>query len=209
MDLMDAVKQLPAHQRPGAMAVLFALEHGGESSVTDLGLVTRLSRQQLRTIIHKLEPVGILTRNQPETNQNSTKISLTATRTSRKDQPQTNHKSTKKQPPYHPSEEAKKAAATWDEKRMLPKSDWTDYWKIFDEMHRIDKLQWNGPSGIWAIVEHATTVWETTHIQSPTKLRQKSRPYPELYTWEVIRNQIQAAESPDGAYKPRRPSLSQ
>ena len=207
MTFLEAVTQLPARQRPGAMAVIFMLEHGGEAAVSELEMATRLPRQQLRTILQKLEEAGILTRNQPDNNQKLTKISLTPTRSSRKNQPQTNHKLTKNQPTYNPSKEAKKAAEIWDKKRMLPKSDWMEYWKIFDDMQKLDGLQWNGEGGIWAIVEHATTAWESHHIQTPTKLRQKSRTYPELKTWEVIRNQMKR-ENAGGEYRPRRPSLS-
>ena len=72
MTFLEAVTQLPARQRPGAMAVIFMLEHGGEAAVSELEMATRLPRQQLRTILQKLEEAGILTRNQPDNNQKPT-----------------------------------------------------------------------------------------------------------------------------------------
>jgi|TARA_R110000796_G_C14278227_1_gene402263 hypothetical protein len=61
--------------------------------------------------------------------------------------------------------------------------------KTFDEMVRIDKLSWDD---IAAINSHALKNWVPNgFIKSPTKYRTRSRSYPEMWTWEVIKGDMQ------------------
>ena len=100
---------------------------------------------------------------------------------------------------YEASDDAKKAVALWHEHRPLNENHWPTYWKVLDDLHRLDKVPWNSSSGIIAIITHAVTVWGQQHIQSPSKLRLRSRSYPEKKTWEVIQGQLQEPSVPQHA----------
>lgn len=91
--------------------------------------------------------------------------------------------------PLVASPEAEICLKAWENHRPLPKgADRDSYLKVFDDLHGIDSLSW---SEIHAICSHAVTVWEPSMIQAPSKLRQPSKAYPELKTWQVIQGQIQ------------------
>ena len=89
---------------------------------------------------------------------------------------------------YKPTSEAIKCVAHWAKYRPLPEGVQEEvYQKIFDDMVRLDGVTWKQ---VGLIVKHAVEVWEPAYIQSPSKLRQKSRAYPELKTWQVIEQQL-------------------
>jgi hypothetical protein len=92
---------------------------------------------------------------------------------------------------YAPSDEALACVAEWTEVvASQPSIRQQKAWaKTFDEMVRIDKLTWDE---IAAINSHALRNW-VPHgfIKSPTKYRRRSRSYPEMWTWEVIREDMQ------------------
>ena len=103
--------------------------------------------------------------------------------------------------PYQASAEAQKALQSWAKHRPLPDGiDPDEYHKILDDMHRIDKVSWNSATGIYAICRWAVTEWQQAYIQSPGKLRERSKGYPEMKTWQVIQGQVQASlEAPPPA----------
>ena len=92
---------------------------------------------------------------------------------------------------YTPSDEALACVAEWtDVVASQPSIRQQKAWaKTFDEMVRIDKLTWDE---IATINSHALKNW-VPHgfIKSPTKYRRRSRSYPEMWTWEVIREEMQ------------------
>ena len=92
---------------------------------------------------------------------------------------------------YTPSEDALTCVASWVEvvKSKPSKQQQRAWAKTFDEMVRIDKLTWDE---IAAINSHALRNW-VPHgfIKSPTKYRTRSRSYPEMWTWEVIKGEMQ------------------
>jgi hypothetical protein len=91
------------------------------------------------------------------------------------------------------SEQAKAGIAAWAKHRPLPAGiDLDTYHRVLDDMHRLDHIPWDGETGIFAICRHAVTEWKAEHIQSPSKLRLKSKSYPELRNYQVIQNQIVA-----------------
>tara|TARA_R110000824_G_scaffold23097_3_gene83383 strand:- start:308 stop:1108 length:801 start_codon:yes stop_codon:yes gene_type:complete len=89
------------------------------------------------------------------------------------------------------SDEAISLTTEWvtaTNKKMTP--DREKVWaRTFDNMQRIDKLSWDD---IAAISNYALTDWlPPGYMLSPTKLRTRSRTYPELWNWEVIQGQMQ------------------
>lgn len=92
------------------------------------------------------------------------------------------------------SAEADKALAYWEKRRTLPADiPRGTYLQALDALHRLDKVPWettDGIPGVYAIVRWAVTEWKSGMIQSPSKLRQRSRAYPELKVHQVIANQI-------------------
>ena len=92
---------------------------------------------------------------------------------------------------YTPSEDALTCVASWVEvvKSKPSKQQQRAWAKTFDEMVRIDKLTWDE---IAAINSHALKNW-VPHgfIKSPTKYRTRSRSYPEMWCWEVIKGEMQ------------------
>ena len=97
---------------------------------------------------------------------------------------------------YAPSREAESCVAAWEKRRALPKPEnRADYCKTFDDMHGIDKLSWER---IQAICRHACEVWlPAGYIQSLSKLRRRSREYPDLWTWQVIEGQLHNGHASD------------
>ena len=92
---------------------------------------------------------------------------------------------------YTPSEEALRCVASWVEivKSKPSKQQQRAWAKTFDEMVRIDKLSWDD---IAKINHYALKNWvPRSFIKSPTKYRTRSRSYPEMWTWEVIREDMQ------------------
>ena len=92
---------------------------------------------------------------------------------------------------YTPSEEALRCVASWVEivKSKPSKQQQRAWAKTFDEMVRIDKLSWDD---IAKINHYALKNWvPRSFIKSPTKYRRRSRSYPEMWTWEVIREDMQ------------------
>lgn len=96
---------------------------------------------------------------------------------------------------YVASDLATRALTFWEEHRSLPaRGKREDYLKIFDDMHRLDKIPWNGETGIGAIINHALAVWTRGMIQSPAKLRRRSATNPDMTTWEIIQGQIEGQQ---------------
>ena len=92
---------------------------------------------------------------------------------------------------YTPSDGALVCVAEWMEVvKSKPSAHQQRAWaKTFDEMVRIDKLSWDD---IAAINSHALKHWVPNgFIKSPTKYRTRSRSYPEMWTWEVIKGEMQ------------------
>lgn len=93
--------------------------------------------------------------------------------------------------PFVATPESEHALSIWEEHRPLPHgADRLIYLKVMDELHRLDKVPWDGDKGIYEICRWAVTVWEKKHIQSPSKLRLASKTYPEMKQWQVIQGQI-------------------
>ena len=91
---------------------------------------------------------------------------------------------------YTPSVEALVCVAEWVEvvKSKPSKQQQRAWAKTFDEMVRIDKLSWDD---IAKINRYALKNWvPRSFIKSPTKYRTRSRSYPEMWTWEVIREEM-------------------
>ena len=92
---------------------------------------------------------------------------------------------------YTPSDGALVCVAEWVEVvKSKPSAHQQRAWaKTFDEMVRIDKLSWDD---IAAINSHALKNWVPNgFIKSPTKYRTRSRSYPEMWPWEVIKGDMQ------------------
>ena len=92
---------------------------------------------------------------------------------------------------YAPSDEALACVAEWTEVVASPPSirQQKAGAKPVEEMVRIDKRTWDE---IAAINSHALRNWVPNgFIKSPTKYRRRSRSYPEMWTWEVIKGEMQ------------------
>ena len=97
---------------------------------------------------------------------------------------------------YEPSAEARMIVERW---RDHPDVDYRDryhrHWcKVLDDLHRIDKQSWEE---IRTVIDFALDRWVPRYMQSPTKLRQPSKAYPEKKCWEIIRGQIHGQSTGD------------
>ena len=90
---------------------------------------------------------------------------------------------------YDPSIQAQSIFERWRKHPEIDyKSRYKHHWcKVFDDLHRIDRLPWDE---IRAISEFASKRWVPRFMQSPTKLRQPSKAYPEKKCWEIIQSQM-------------------
>ena len=90
---------------------------------------------------------------------------------------------------YEPSIQAQSIFERWRKHPEIDyKSRYKHHWcKVFDDLHRIDRLPWDE---IRAISEFAGKRWVPRFMQSPTKLRQPSKAYPEKKCWEIIQSQM-------------------
>ena len=90
---------------------------------------------------------------------------------------------------YDPSIQAQSIFERWRKHPEIDyKSRYKHHWcKVFDDLHRIDRLPWDE---IRAISEFASKQWVPRFMQSPTKLRQPSKAYPEKKCWEIIQSQM-------------------
>ena len=90
---------------------------------------------------------------------------------------------------YEPSIQAQSIFERWRKHPEIDyKSRYKDHWcKVFDDLHRIDRVPWDE---IRAISEFASKNWVPRFMQSPTKLRQPSKAYPEKKCWEIIQSQM-------------------
>ena len=90
---------------------------------------------------------------------------------------------------YEPSIQAQSIFERWRKHPEIDyKSRYKDHWcKVFDDLHRIDRVPWDE---IRAISEFASKQWVPRFMQSPTKLRQPSKAYPEKKCWEIIQSQM-------------------
>ena len=90
---------------------------------------------------------------------------------------------------YDPSIQAQSIFERWRKHPEIDyKSRYKHHWcKVFDDLHRIDRLPWDE---IRAISEFAGKQWVPRFMQSPTKLRQPSKAYPEKKCWEIIQSQM-------------------
>lgn len=170
-----------------------------------------VSEQEFRTTLSHLEKVGFLTQKLTRPNlvlsicdfdtyvNDNKKSNPESNPEVTQDQPRSNppilekvvNDKRKKKEPYVSNPESEAALAIWEEGRPLPNGiDRTTYLKVLDDLHRIDKVPWDSVDGIYEICRWAVTVWESKHIQSPSKLRKPSRTYPELKQWQVIQGQI-------------------
>ena len=79
------------------------------------------------------------------------------------------------------------------------------YRKTFEDMHRIDGLEW---ATIADIVKYAAVEWEK-YLQAPSGLRTRSKKYPEKWTWEVCRDQMKTDRNGRPAkFVSKRPKLT-
>ena len=102
--------------------------------------------------------------------------------------------------PYIPSPQAVKCLEAWEKKRELPTKPNGDlmakrevYQKVFDDMHKLEKVPWedeNATPGIYSRCKWAVTEWTEGMIQSPSKMRRRSKQYPEMHQHDVMANQI-------------------
>lgn len=88
-----------------------------------------------------------------------------------------------------PSTDALSALAGWESYPTGKTA--ADYAEVVDEMHRIDEVDW---PRIGRIVAWAYQHWYPKYMQSPSKLRNRSRAYRELMTWQVIEGQLQGKD---------------
>ena len=94
---------------------------------------------------------------------------------------------------YTPSPESQKCLKAWEEHIPLPASGKTlDYCKVFDDLHHIDKLPWER---VHAICRYACEEWGRKYIQSPLRLRKRSKSNEDMKMWEVIEGQLQGAHN--------------
>lgn len=99
-------------------------------------------------------------------------------------------KHVKKENTFVASHESTRCLKAWEQYRPIIEKHRETYLRVFDELHRLDKLPWEGEEGIFAICAFAVKEWTAGMIQAPSKLRKPSKQYPELKTWEVIQGQI-------------------
>ena len=88
------------------------------------------------------------------------------------------------------SHDAIRCLKAWEQYRPIIEKHRETYLQVFDDLHRLDKIPWEGEDGIFAICALAVKEWTAGMIQAPSKLRKPSQKYPELKTCEVIRGQI-------------------
>lgn len=87
------------------------------------------------------------------------------------------------------SDIAKELAQQWlDHPHVMAGDDCTLQWqKLFDDLHRLDKLSYED---IRSISDHALQEWVPQNFMlTPMKLRQPSKTYPDLKTWNLILQQ--------------------
>lgn len=101
-----------------------------------------------------------------------------------------NVKHVKKENTFVASHEAERCLKAWEQYRPIIEKHRTTYLQVFDELHRLDKIPWEGPEGIFAICAFAVKEWTAGMIQAPSKLRKPSKQYPEMKTWQVILGQL-------------------
>lgn len=118
--------------------------------------------------------------------------------------PSKNVKHEKKKEPFVASHDAIRCLKAWEQYRPIIEKHRDTYLQVFDDLHRLDKLPWEGEGGIFAICAFAVKEWEAKHIQAPSKLRKPSKQYPELKTWQVIQGQIQGQRE-NGNGHPKEP----
>lgn len=99
---------------------------------------------------------------------------------------------------YTPSIEADMLHIQW---RKHPELDYKAKYKlawckVFDDLHRIDKLEWKE---IREISEFAMRSWVPKYMQSPTKFRQPSKAYPEKKCYEIMQGQMKGEHSDDAS----------
>ena len=104
------------------------------------------------------------------------------------------------------SEEADHALLIWENHAALPTSaNRGRCLEVLDELHRIDKVRWEGADGIYAICSFAAQHWVPNgYIGSPVSLRQSTRAK-DMRKYESIQRQIAAKGSknhPGGLSKP-------
>ncbi len=95
------------------------------------------------------------------------------------------------------SHDAIRCLKAWEQYRPIIEKHRDTYLQVFDELHRIDKLPWEGEDGIFAICAFAVKEWTAKMIQAPSKLRKASQKYPELKTWQVIQGQLTDRHAPN------------
>ena len=99
---------------------------------------------------------------------------------------------------YEPPIQARMIVEQWkDHPNIDYKDRYHKHWcKTIDDLHRIDKLDWDE---IRKICDYALDRWVPRYMQSPTKLRQPSKAYPEKKCWEIIRGQMNGQTTGDPA----------
>ena len=78
----------------------------------------------------------------------------------------------------------------WNAKCPVPDEEKEDsYCRVFDDMHRIDKVSWED---IYKICNQAIMQWVPNGwLESPMKLRKPSKQYEDMKTWQVIKSKME------------------
>ena len=99
---------------------------------------------------------------------------------------------------YSPSIEADMLHIQWKKHPELDyKAKYKMAWcKVFDDLHRIDKLEWGE---IREISDFALKSWVPRFMQSPTKFRQPSKAYPEKKCYEIMQGQMKGEITDDAS----------
>ena len=81
--------------------------------------------------------------------------------------------------------------ACWTNHAALPRSvDEQECLKVLDELHRLDQVPWDGPTGIYAICKYGAKVWFAEgYIGSPVALRKWTQAQ-DMRKWEKIQQQM-------------------
>ena len=99
---------------------------------------------------------------------------------------------------YTPSIEADMIHIQWRKHPELDyKAKYKNAWcKVFDDLHRIDGLEWKE---IREISDFAMRAWVPKFMQSPTKFRQPSKAYPEKKCYEIMQGQMKGELTNDAS----------
>ena len=194
--LNDSLKSLPSKHRAAASALFFhMIANGGHIHGGGVESVAGITRSVKRGILQRLVEAGIIDRGD-KANKIAT-IKFTAA---------VGYK--EKQPTNKPvnSEQSEAIMRVWEKHREeAPPKNRESLKAVFDDMQRIDGASWEE---INEVVGYVAMHWQE-YLQSPSALRKRSRKYPDLWTWEVARNQMKNGRNGRAVkFTPRRPKLT-